>query len=160
MLDDLGLEPALRWDTSRQATLAGLHAEFTADPLQHRLDPTIETECFRIAQEALTNVVRHAQARSVAVKLSTKDKRLCLSVRDDGVGFDVAAVREQAVRGASLGLLSMEERAALAGGGLEFISTPGQGTEVQAWFPLMWHNPLSGSESREQPHRRSANAAA
>jgi PAS domain S-box-containing protein len=160
MLDDLGLEPALRWDTNRQAALAGLHAEFTADPMEQRLDPTIETECFRIAQEALTNVVRHAGARNVTVKLTMKDKRLCLSVRDDGVGFDVAAVRENAVRGASLGLLSMEERAALAGGGLEFISAPGQGAEVQAWFPLTWRLPPSNSESREQPHQRAVNAKA
>src|ERR1043166_8909484 len=140
ILDDLGLEPALRWDIGRQAALAGLHAEFTADPLEHRLGPMIENECFRIAQEALTNVVRHAKARTVTVKLSTQDRRLCLSVRDDGIGFDVATVREQAVRGASLGLLSMEERATLAGGGLEFKSAPGKGTEVHAWFPLKWQN--------------------
>ena len=119
MLDDLGLEPALRWYTDRQATLAGLQAEVQADPLEQRLDPMIETECFRVAQEALTNVVRHAKARSVIVELTRNDGQLHLSVRDDGVGFDVAAVREQAVRGDSLGLLSMEERATLAGGGLE-----------------------------------------
>lgn len=147
MLDDLGLEPALRWYTNRQAALAGLQAEFVTDPLERRLDPIIETECFRIAQEALTNVVRHAQARTVTVELHTKDGRLHLGVRDDGVGFDVAPVREQAVRGASLGLLSMEERAALAGGGLEFKSAPGQGTDVQAWFPLKWQPPPAGSET-------------
>ncbi|MGD0615660.1 MAG: ATP-binding protein, partial [Verrucomicrobiota bacterium] len=146
MLDDLGLEPALRWYTNRQAALAGLQAEFAADPLEHRLDPIIETECFRIAQEALTNVVRHARARTVTVELHTQDGRLHLGVRDDGVGFDAAPIREQAVRGASLGLLSMEERAALAGGGLEFKSTPGQGTDVQAWFPLKWQT--SPSESK------------
>jgi signal transduction histidine kinase len=115
--------------------------------LEHRLDPIIETECFRIAQESLTNVVRHARAHTVTVELHTKDGRLHLGVRDDGVGFDVVPVREQAVRGASLGLLSMEERAALAGGGLEFKSAPGQGTDVQAWFPLKWQTPPSGSET-------------
>ena len=137
MLDDLGLEPALRWYTGRQATLAGLHAEVRAEPLG-RFDPMIETECFRIAQEALTNVVRHAKARAVTVELSMNDddEQLHLSVRDDGVGFDVAGVRDQAVRGASLGLLSMEERASLAGGGLECDSAPGRGTEIHAWFPL------------------------
>jgi signal transduction histidine kinase len=67
-------------------------------------------------------------------------------VRDDGIGFDVGAVREQALRGASLGLLSMEERAALAGGGLEFKSTPKQGTEVHAWFPLKWKSLASDSK--------------
>jgi PAS domain S-box-containing protein len=143
MLDDLGLEPALRWCTERQAALAGLQAEVRADPLEQRLDPMIETECFRIAQEALTNVVKHARARTVTVELTKNDEdgQLHLSVRDDGVGFDVANLREQAVRGASLGLLSMEERATLAGGGLECDSIPGQGTEVHAWFPLKWAHP-------------------
>ena len=143
MLDDLGLEPALRWCTERQAALAGLQAEVRADPLEQRLDPMIETECFRVAQEALTNVVKHARARTVTVELTKNDEdgQLHLSVRDDGVGFDVANLREQAVRGASLGLLSMEERATLAGGGLECDSIPGQGTEVHAWFPLKWAHP-------------------
>jgi signal transduction histidine kinase len=141
MLDDLGLEPALRWYSERQAALAGLQAEVRLDPLEQRLDPMIETECFRVAQEALTNVVKHAKARAVTVELTTNDEQLHLSVRDDGVGFDVAALREKAVRGASLGLLSMEERATLAGGGLNYHSTPGQGTEVHAWFPLKWAHP-------------------
>jgi PAS domain S-box-containing protein len=141
ILDDLGLEPALRWLTERQAALVGLQAGFHAEPLDQRLDPVIETECFRIAQEALTNVVRHARARAVTVDLRAEEEQLHLRVRDDGVGFDVAVVREKAVRGASLGLLSMEERAALAGGGLEFTSVPGQSTEVHAWFPLKWQTP-------------------
>ena len=61
-------------------------------------------------------------------------------VRDDGIGFAVAAAREKAVLGASLGLLSMQERAVLGGGGLEFTSGPNQGTEVHAWFPLKWRS--------------------
>jgi signal transduction histidine kinase len=141
MLDDLGLEPALRWLAKRQAALAGLQAEVRADPLEQRLDPMIETECFRVAQEALSNVVKHAKAHTLKVELTQNEEQLHLSVRDDGVGFDVARLREQAVGGASLGLLSMEERAALAGGGLQYHSTPGQGTEVHAWFPLKWAHP-------------------
>ena len=138
MLDDLGLEPALRWYTQRQASLAGWKAEFRAEPLESRIDPMIETECFRVAQEALTNVVRHAGANAVAVELSKRNGQLHLSIRDDGVGFDVSALRREAIEGASLGLLSMEERAALAGGGIEYISARGEGTEVHAWFPLKW----------------------
>ena len=146
MLDDLGLEPALVWLTNRQAELAGLKGEVQADALEQRLDPAVETECFRIAQEALTNVVRHAQAKAVTVELRKEDGQIHLRVRDDGIGFDVAAIREKAVRGASLGVLSMEERAALAGGGLELTSIPGQGTEVHAWFPLKWQTPPSESK--------------
>jgi PAS domain S-box-containing protein len=147
ILDDLGLEPALRWYTERQAALVELKVEFHTDQLEQRLDPVVETECFRVAQEALTNVVRHAQAKAVTVELRKEDGQLHLRVRDDGVGFDVAPVREQAMRGASLGLLSMEERASLAGGGLEFKSNPGQGTEVHAWFPLKWQTPPSESKT-------------
>ena len=150
MLDDLGLEPALRWYTHRQAALTGMRAEFRADSLEQRLDPVIETECFRVGQEALTNVVRHAQARAVFVELTRRNGHIHLCVRDDGVGFDVATLRGEAVRGASLGLLSMEERTALAGGGLEFKSTPGEGTQVHAWFPLKWHNTLTMSELNER----------
>ena len=147
ILDDLGLEPALRWLTNRQAALVGLQAAFRAGPLEQRLDPVIETECFRVAQGALTNVVRHAQAASVSVELRKEAGQLHLRVCDDGTGFDVAAVREQAVRGASLGLLSMEERAALAGGGLEFKSAPKMGTEVHAWFPLKWRMPATEAKN-------------
>jgi PAS domain S-box-containing protein len=141
ILDDLGLEPALRWFTAQQAALIGLQIRFHADPLEQRLNPVIETECFRVAQEALTNVVRHAGAKTVSVELRKETGKLHLRVHDDGIGFDVGAVREQALRGASLGLLSMEERAALAGGGLEYKSAPKQGTEVHAWFPLKWKTP-------------------
>jgi signal transduction histidine kinase len=147
ILDDLGLEPALRWYAGRQAGLVGLKVEFHADRLEQRLDPVIETECFRVGQEALTNVVRHAHAKEVAVELRKGDGQLHLRVRDDGIGFEVGAVREKAVRGASLGLLSMEERAALAGGGLEFTSAPKQGTEVHAWFPLKWRPSSSEPET-------------
>jgi signal transduction histidine kinase len=143
MLDDLGLDSALRWYTNRQAALAGLQAEFQTDALEDRLDPFIETTCFRVAQEALTNVVRHARAHSVTLALRKRNGHLHLFVRDDGVGFDVAAVRHQAVQGASLGLLSMEERATLVEGVLELKSVPGQGTEVHAWFPLKWRTTSS-----------------
>lgn len=150
MLDDLGLEPALRWYTSRQGTLAGLQAKLVTDSLEHRYDPMIEIQCFRIAQEALTNVIRHAHADTVTVELHLADGYLHLSVRDDGIGFDVAKVRDQAVRGASLGLLSMEERATWAGGKLEINAIAGQGTDVHVWFPLAAH-----TQSRDEDPRPS-----
>lgn len=140
MLDDLGLEPTLRDYTRRQAELKGMCADFRAEPLQARLDPVIETECFRVAQEALTNIVRHAAATKVTVRLTRNEGQLHLMVRDDGRGFDVEEQRLRAVRGASLGLLSMQERAVLAGGGVEIKSGAGQGTSVHAWFPLRWRD--------------------
>ena len=142
ILDDLGLEPALRWYTKQQAALVGLKANFHAAPLAERLDPVIETECYRVVQGALTNVVRHAQAKTVNVDLREEAGQLHVRVLDDGIGFNVNAVREEAVRGKSLGLLSMEERSALAGGGVEFTSSPHKGAEVHAWFPLKWQTQL------------------
>lgn len=138
MLDDLGLEPALRWYTNRSATAAKIDCAFRADPLEKRLEPIIETECFRVGQEALTNVTRHSGASRVQVELRCDSQQLHLRVKDDGIGFDVGEVRDRAVRGSSLGLLSMEERATLAGGGLQILSAPGRGTEVHAWFPLKY----------------------
>ncbi|HXF67690.1 MAG TPA: ATP-binding protein [Burkholderiales bacterium] len=135
-LDDLGLTAALRWYLDRQSRLAGFEVRFGADPLPGRLHPEIETTCFRIAQEALTNVLRHAGARRVSVELRRRDAELELAVEDDGRGFDVAAARWRAARGASLGLASMEERAALAGGRLELASAPGEGTKVRVRLPL------------------------
>jgi signal transduction histidine kinase len=101
-----------------------------------RLDAAIEIACFRVAQEALTNVARHARARQVWLDLHLLGPRLELRVRDDGIGFDVGAARGQAVSGASLGLLGMQERVSLLGGRCEVQSRPGAGTEVAAGFPV------------------------
>jgi signal transduction histidine kinase len=96
----------------------------------------VETTCFRVAQEAFTNVIRHAQARRVDVELRAACGELELVVRDDGRGFDVGEARRRATRGKSQGLLSMQERVALAGGKLEIDSALGQGTAVRARLPL------------------------
>lgn len=140
LLDDLGLETAVRWFTNLQATRARLRARCEADPLPDRLDPTIETACFRIAQEALTNVVRHARARAIRVELRAEGGWLHLAVWDDGLGLDGDRVRAGAGHGASLGLLGMEERAALVGGRVEFKRRPRRGTVVHAWLPLKWRS--------------------
>ena len=105
-------------------------------PLVQRPPAAVETTCFRVAQEALTNVMRHAQAHVVDVELSAANGKLQLIVRDDGRGFDVPAARKRAAHGGSQGLLSMQERVALAGGDLEIDSAPGRGTTVRARLPL------------------------
>jgi PAS domain S-box-containing protein len=135
MLDDLGLVAALRWYLDRQASRAGVRLHFAAD-VRDRLSPTIETACFRLAQEALTNVLRHAGAHQVEVTLAQSANQLEMRVVDDGRGFDVDAARAHAARGESFGLLGMEERALLAGGELEIISKSGKGTSVVARFPV------------------------
>jgi PAS domain S-box-containing protein len=135
-LDDLGLAAALRSHVNRQAVVAGFAAHFDAAEAPRDVAPDTETACFRVAQEAINNVVRHARARNVWVRLFDAAGRLTLSVRDDGSGFDVESVRGRAASGASLGLVGMEERIALAGGSLELRAAPGQGTVVLATFPL------------------------
>jgi len=135
-LDALGLEAALRAHLQRQAEAGGFAAHFTAARLPEALDPDVQTACFRIAQEALTNILRHARARTVWVELDADAGALTLLVRDDGVGFDLSVAARRAVTGESLGLVSMEERAALAGGSLRVASAPGAGTELRAAFPL------------------------
>jgi signal transduction histidine kinase len=97
-----------------------------------RFDPSIETACFRVAQEAVTNIIRHAGAKHATVEIMREGNTLRLTVMDDGDGFDVASVRASAARGESFGLISIEERLALVGGRLILASTPGQGTQIIA----------------------------
>jgi two-component system sensor histidine kinase UhpB len=137
LLDDLGLVSALNWLLKQhQQSSRSAHIAFSCTPDLRRCDPVIETACFRIAQEALTNAMRHSSAEKIFVALAIDGTTLRLSVRDDGKGFDAAAARSRAEKGGSLGLLSMHERASLAGGKLTLLSAPGRGTEVEAVFPL------------------------
>jgi len=135
MLDDLGLIPALRWYIN-QARAIGLNAVFMSQPKEMRLDPILETTCYRIVQEALSNVIRHARARWVCVDLRQSNGELLVTISDNGVGFDPAAVRQKGGSIHCLGLLGMEERAALVNGEITFRSIPDHGTEVHARFPL------------------------
>ena len=146
LLDELGLVPALRWLADQQAKRARLRLPFTANVEGLEIGPSVRTACFRIAQEAITNAIRYASAKSVAVELRQEAEGLWLSVRDDGVGFDPSAVQEPAGKGASVGLLSMKERASLLGGKLEVISAPGRGVEIRAWFPFAPPSPIFAAE--------------
>jgi two-component system sensor histidine kinase UhpB len=136
LLDDLGLGPALRWYLERQGQRLGCAMALEDALGDDRYPAPIETTCFRIAQEAVTNVARHANAQAVRVCVRRDGDRLELTVEDDGAGFDIDAARERASKGHSLGLLGMEERAALAGGQIEITSRPGHGTRVVARLPL------------------------
>jgi two-component system sensor histidine kinase UhpB len=118
------------------AQRSGLTAHFVADPLPTRLPAEIEIACYRVAQESLNNVVRHAQARQVYIELRRVGGELRLVVRDDGLGFNARAARLRAVQGDSFGLLGMEERVLLLGGSFKIKSAPQGGTQVRACFPL------------------------
>ena len=137
LLDELGLVPTLRWLVDQQAQRAGLRVTFTTNVNGLEMDPDIRTTCFRVAQEAITNVIRHSGAKNMAVELRREVERLTLNVRDDGAGFDPSAIQQRgATQDFTLGLVSMKERALLVRGGFEVHSVPGQGTEIRAWFPL------------------------
>jgi signal transduction histidine kinase/CheY-like chemotaxis protein len=145
LLDDYGLEAALRWYIDRQARAADLDIRIVSDVGDARFPPEIETACYRVAQAAVTNVIRHADARHAQLELRRDAHGLTLVARDDGKGFDVAAARLRAQRGESLGLLAMQERAALAGGAIEIESVVAHGTELRARFPLPAESPVTAS---------------
>jgi signal transduction histidine kinase len=130
ILDEFGLVEALENLVTNFGTRAGLRVSFTARPTDVRAPVEIETACFRIVQEALSNVARHALAHRVEVKLRAQDVALEVTVWDDGVGFSI----DQPSTG--LGLMGMGERAELVGGHLDIESAPSAGTTVRAQFPL------------------------
>jgi PAS domain S-box-containing protein len=136
LLDDLGLAPALRSLLDQHARRAGLRAQFFATEPLENIDPEIQTTGFRIAQEAITNVLRHAKAQSVGVHLQTEAGLLQLKIVDDGNGFDLAEIEGRAQEEASFGLMGMRERAAWVGGCVQITSSPNKGTTVQVSLPL------------------------
>jgi signal transduction histidine kinase len=129
-LDDFGLVAALDRlaDTIREKT--GVEVEVEAHLGDTRLEPFLETTLYRIVQEALTNVVKHADARRVSISVVRKDGSISAVVEDDGRGFDVEGARDDA-----LGLLGMRERVGLVGGRISIESTPGVGTTLAVEFP-------------------------
>jgi len=131
-LDELGLVPALREYVARYWEEQGLEVALSLPEGGERLPAPLETALFRIIQEALTNVARHAQARRVEVAMSYDRDGVTLRVADDGRGFDPQATRP----GTHLGLWSMRERVEQLGGRFEIESAPGRGTTVRATIPL------------------------
>ncbi len=145
-LDDLGLVPTLRWYVQQVAERnPGLQVELSTARLTGRLPPDHETVLFRVVQEALSNVVRHARATRVIVRLTTRGSAVRLEVTDNGIGFDASARPDLAApsRGGGWGLVGMRERVTLAGGRFSLASHPGQGTTVVVELP--------GADESSQP---------
>lgn len=136
LLDEGGLEAALRWLLERLLGTRRITYHLTVEGLDARLPPTVEITAYRIIQEALTNVVRHADAENVQVELRVGHDEVVLRIGDDGRGFDVGEVRRRGRDGDSVGVLNLNERAVLLGGQCEIVSTPGAGCVVLAWLPL------------------------
>ena len=138
LLDDFGLVVAVRWYLDRQATNSGVAVEFVSLSLKDddRFPAALETACFRILQEGVTNIIRHAGAKRISVRLERTGDELMLVIGDDGVGFDPEAVRAAGTASATWGLTGMEERAQALGGTLTIDSAPRLGTQICAIFPL------------------------
>lgn len=136
MLDDLGLVSAIRWYARTTLEESGIHVEFELPEQPVRLPEPIETELFRIIQEGINNIQRHAQASHVTLRLEHQPDYLCLELEDDGRGFDVPKTASTALLSKRLGLLGIQERAALLGGEIRIKSQPGTGTRLQVSLPL------------------------
>jgi PAS domain S-box-containing protein len=135
ILETAGLDGTLRWLANQHQQRTGISFEVAGEA--GRVPPDVAIACFRVAQESLTNVVRHSQARHVSIRLSWEDGHLHLETRDDGVGFDVARTVEGAAQGGHLGLVGMRERVQILGGTLRIDSRPGEGTRIAVSFPVI-----------------------
>jgi signal transduction histidine kinase len=132
-LDDLGLVAALQFLADEERKNSGLQVTLCVQGGHQRLDPLVETVFFRVAQEALANIVRHAQVNVALIELVYEEQRACLDIYDQGVGFDVAA---DLLPPRGWGLAGMRERAESIGGEFVVRSKPGEGTEVSIVVPL------------------------
>jgi signal transduction histidine kinase len=134
LLDEVGLVCALRAYLQSQAAVSGvvieLHAAEPHDDAPPRLPADFEIACFRVVQEAITNVLRHAGARRIDVHVGRSADRVSLSIHDDGRGFDPVTLEEAAAHG-HLGVPGMRERILARGGQFRLTSTPGQGTTIE-----------------------------
>ncbi len=134
LLDDLGLVAAIQWYGEQRLQPLGISFRFEYETLKAPLPPYIETILFRIVQEASTNIIRHAKASSVIVRLSQTQDLVMLEICDDGKGFNTHIHDAQAQSEPSLGLRGIQERAAILGGSLEIITNPGSGTTLRIQF--------------------------
>ena len=133
VLDDLGLAAAIEWQASEFASRNGVLCQVSVPPVDLHLDGDRATATFRIFQECMTNVIRHAQAKSVRIDLSQEEESILLVVEDDGIGFHEPDFSSTF---GSLGLLGMKERAQFCGGDVQIFSTPGKGTTVTVRVPV------------------------
>jgi signal transduction histidine kinase len=150
-LDDLGLSAALRWYSTKIQEHSSLHIRVDIHGEECDLDDAMKITVFRIIQESLNNIIKHARATHVNIHVHYEEKKVQISVFDNGVGFDRDQVQQRRTSRRSLGLAGMEERAALLGGSVTVQSRPGYGTEVEAVIP--YHRSGTGIDSKLQEVR-------
>ena len=136
ILDDLGLDAALRWLARHMTDGSKTGVEVEVGDVHAVLDGELSTLIFRVAQEALTNAVKHAAAKTIVLRLSRRGENLQLLIVDDGRGCDVDAAFAKSSQGLSSGLTSIRERVRLFGGEFAVSSSPGEGLQLRASLPL------------------------
>jgi signal transduction histidine kinase len=136
VLDDLGLAAAIEWFAERHLAAAGIAVRCELGDLDVRLPSEMEAAVFRVVQEAINNIARHAHAESVLIQLSGEEGVLTVEIEDDGRGFDVASAADGPGSLRGVGLLGMRERIAILGGTLQIDSEPGEGTRILIKVPV------------------------
>ncbi|MBI4285398.1 MAG: GAF domain-containing protein [Chloroflexi bacterium] len=143
-LDELGLNAAIRAYAQRHLEPLDIKVAFETSGMGQRLGTEVETIVFRIIQEAIHNIIRHAKAHNVTILLAAQEGKVAITVEDDGAGFDVETVFKTKVGTQSLGLLGIQERATLLGGSFTIQSQAGRGTRLYVEIPVAGA-PLSSS---------------
>lgn len=135
-LDDLGLAATIHNYAQSRLETVGVQVKFKSKGLNQRLAPTVETTLFRIVQEAINNITKHAQAHNVSIQLEAKNGKITAIIEDDGIGFNVDTTFKSRIGTPALGLLGIQERTTLLGGTFSIKSQPGQGTRLTVEIPL------------------------
>jgi signal transduction histidine kinase len=135
MLDELGLIPTLRWYIQNFSNRLNICSNFETIGLEEKLPPQIETAFYRIVQEALNNIAKHAQADRVEVSLMKRDSKIHASIRDNGKGFDLDKVLHSESPERGFGLAGIQERVSLLGGQMDIQSRSGFGTLIHVEIP-------------------------
>lgn len=146
LLDALGLVPAIRRQAEIVLRPRGINVVVESRGTEKRLPPDVEVAFFRIAQEAMSNIVRHSEAKNALISLEWLDEEVVLHIEDDGRGFDVSQITGIDASGRGVGLFSMKERVSLAGGSCTVHSRLGEGTKIMARVPLQ----QGGSDAKDQ----------
>lgn len=141
MLDHLGLVPALRSYAETRLAEQGVRVVVDEISAPRRLEPEVETAVFRVVQEAINNIARHAAARNVWIQFRVNHSDLTVTVEDDGIGFEPSTIQTSPGSLRGLGLMGMRERLEILGGNLELTSLPGQGTEIVITVPFTERKP-------------------
>ena len=135
MLDELGLIPTLRWYIQNFSNRLNIDSQFQVIGFEEKLPPQIETAFYRIVQEALNNISKHAGANRVEIFFEHRDSTICASITDNGRGFDLDRVYHPASPGRGFGIIGMQERVSLLGGKMDIQSSPGRGTRIHIKVP-------------------------